>query len=138
MWAVLHAVIVMATQPNLVMVVIDDLGMYDTSVRVGSGAMDTTTPRSGVLTPTLQALADDGIVLSQHYVFKFCSPSRSQFLTGRYAYHIGQQTSINLPSTAFPNHTCGVPLPYEMIPAVLRKHAPPTSRAPTASGTRAT
>ena len=116
MWAVLHAVIVMATQPNLVMVVIDDLGMYDTSVRVGSGAMDTTTPRSGVLTPTLQALADDGIVLSQHYVFKFCSPSRTQLLTGRYAYHMGQQSYANLNPTG---KACGINASYSMLPALL-------------------
>ena len=37
----------------------------------------------------------------------------------RYAYHLGQQTSINLPSSAFPNGTCGLPLAYKMIPAVL-------------------
>lgn len=42
-------------------------------------------------------------VLFCRYVFKFCSPSRSQTLTGRFAYHLGQQTELNLnPQTCVP------------------------------------
>ena len=44
----------------------------------------------------------DGLYICR-YVFKFCSPSRSQTLTGRFAYHLGQQTELNLnPQTYVP------------------------------------
>ena len=109
-----------AAPPNIMFHVVDDLGWNDLGYQRGAIPGQ----HNAIQSPHLDALALAGVRLHDYNVFKFCSPSRSQFLTGRYAYHIGQQTSINLPSTAFPNHTCGVPLPYQMIPAVLRKHAP--------------
>ena len=53
--------------------------------------------------PHIAALAAEGIRLSEWYVFKFCSPSRSQTLSGRYAFHLGQQTQLNLNPRAIPN-----------------------------------
>ena len=53
--------------------------------------------------PHIAALAAEGIRLSEWYVFKFCSPSRSQTLSGRYAFHLGQQTQLNLNPRATPN-----------------------------------
>lgn len=67
----------------------------------------------------IDELALSGIRLYDYATFKFCSPARSQFLTGRYAYHVGQQTTMNLPSKRFPN-PCGLSLQYDMIPAVLK------------------
>ncbi len=61
-------------------------------------------------------------------MFKFCSPSRSQFLTGRYAYHMGQQTTINLPSKQYPK-PCGLPLGFDMLPRVLRENSAYVSRS---------
>jgi arylsulfatase A-like enzyme len=66
--------------------------------------------------------------------FKFCSPSRSQTLTGRFAYHLGQQTQLNLnPMTGCEFDStqgtrsaymcsikCGLSLKYMMLPAVLK------------------
>ena len=70
-----------------------------------------------VLSPSIQQLAEDGILLAAYYVFKFCSPSRSQMLTGRYAYHLGQQTYMNLnPNGA----RCGINTSYTMLPALLK------------------
>lgn len=46
--------------------------------------------------PNLNGLAQQGVVLDRYYTFKFCSPSRSQLLIGRWAYHLGQQTELNL------------------------------------------
>jgi arylsulfatase B len=61
-----------ADRPHMVALLADDLGYYDTAVH---------NPRSP--TPTLAALAADGLLLERHYVFRFCSPSRRSFLTGR-------------------------------------------------------
>ena len=78
-------------------------------------------------TPHLDELATGGVRLTDYAVFKFCSPSRSQFLTGRYAYHMGQQTTINLPTNVA--KPCGLPLGYHMLPQVLRQHTDYVSRA---------
>lgn len=79
---------------------------------------------NAIESPHIDALALSGVRLHDYAVFKFCSPSRSQFLTGRYAYHLGQQTKINLPCTVHAEHgTCGLPLGYSMIPAVLKRYA---------------
>lgn len=47
-------------------------------------------------TPTLDALAADGIKLDRHYTYKFCSPSRSMLMTGKWPHTHGQHTDINL------------------------------------------
>ena len=41
------------------------------------------TPNPEVVTPNLDALAQSGILLDRHYVFKYCSPSRCALQTGR-------------------------------------------------------
>ena len=52
-----------------------------------------------LLTPKLDALRAEAVTLSQYYVYRFCSPSRSTFMTGRYPWHLGQQTGMNLNPT---------------------------------------
>ena len=80
---------------------------------------------NAIESPHIDSLALSGVRLHDYAVFKFCSPARSQFLTGRYAYHLGQQTKINLPCTVHAvDGTCGLPLGYSMIPAVLKRDAP--------------
>ena len=41
-------------------------------------------------TPTIDALANSGIILERHYGFMFCSPSRCAFLSGRLPIHVNQ------------------------------------------------
>ena len=40
-------------------------------------------------TPAIDQLAASGVVLDTFYVYKYCSPTRSQINTGRYPYHNG-------------------------------------------------
>ena len=61
-----------APRPNLLFILADDLGFYDTAVY---------NPNSP--TPTLKALSDGGVLLDHHYVFRYCSPTRRSFLSGR-------------------------------------------------------
>jgi len=104
-----------ASPPHLLLVVVDDLGIDDTSVRVPGS---TPAAPNGVLSPHIESLAASGIVLTDWHVFKFCSPSRSQMLTGRYAYHLGQQTQMNLnPDGA----RCGIHTGYSMLPKLLKQ-----------------
>eukprot|EP00729_Bicosta_minor_P005668 gene5668-35616_t len=62
-----------APRPHFVFVLADDLGWYDTAVH---------NPNSP--TPTLAELAKDGLTLDRHYVFRYCSPTRRSFLSGRF------------------------------------------------------
>lgn len=61
-----------APRPHLIAMLADDLGYYDTAVH---------NPASP--TPQIASLAKDGLLLDRHYVFRYCSPSRRSFLTGR-------------------------------------------------------
>ncbi|MCC6849867.1 MAG: sulfatase-like hydrolase/transferase [Deltaproteobacteria bacterium] len=68
------------TQPNVVVIVADDLGKYDTPLY---GA-------APVATPNLARLADGGVRFTAGYVTSpVCSPSRAALLTGRYAQRFG-------------------------------------------------
>lgn len=66
----------LANKPNVVFIVVDDLGWDDVGFR--SGDIDT---------PHIDDFASHGIVLEQYYVQDVCSPSRATFLTGRYPIH---------------------------------------------------
>ena len=68
-----------AGPPNLVFILIDDLGWNDI------GYHD-----SAVQTPTLDALAAGGVVLDRHYVYRYCSPTRASLLSGRLPHHAHQ------------------------------------------------
>ena len=67
------------TKPNIVFVLVDDWGHADVSFH-----------NPAISSPNFQALADNGIILNHHYVFKYCSPSGVAFLTGRWLHHAHQ------------------------------------------------
>eukprot|EP00035_Acanthoeca_spectabilis_P032755 m.20201 g.20201 ORF g.20201 m.20201 type:complete len:549 (-) comp5549_c0_seq1:372-2018(-) len=102
--------------PSFLFVVVDDLGFNDV------GFQNNATPgqQNVMQTPTIDALAKGGVILSDYTVYKYCSPSRTQMLVGRYAYHLGAQSS-NLGPT---NSGCAVSDDYDLIPAALKKYAP--------------
>ena len=56
-------------------------------------------PTKEVQTPALDAIAAEGIKLTSFYTFKYCSPSRSGFLSGRNPIHVnvvnGQTILVN-------------------------------------------
>ena len=41
-----------------------------------------------IQTPRMDDLAANGVILDRHYVYRFCSPSRSSFQTGRNPIHV--------------------------------------------------
>lgn len=65
-------------KPNILFVVIDDLGFNDVGFRSHE-----------IRTPTVDNLAKNGVILDQYYVQDVCSPSRATFMTGRFAMHHG-------------------------------------------------
>lgn len=66
-------------QPNIVYILADDLGWSDVSWN--NRNIDTT--------PFLKSLRKRGTILTQSYSSHRCTPSRAQFLTGRYAFRHG-------------------------------------------------
>jgi len=69
-------------QPNLVVIMSDDLG-YGDAGRFGSGHRVTHTPR-------IDRMAAEGAKLTSFLVpMPYCAPSRASFLTGRYPYRTG-------------------------------------------------
>ena len=96
------ATIVSAIKPNLVFVLVDDWGHADVSFR-----------NPAISTPNFQDLADSGLILNRHYVFKYCSPSRASFLTGRWPHHTHQYN-------IHPDVQLGANINITMIPAKLK------------------
>jgi arylsulfatase I/J len=69
-------------QPHLIFALGDDVGWSN----VGWN-------NPQVLTPHMDSLRAGGLALEQHYAFKFCSPSRASFLSGRLPVHVNQENS---------------------------------------------
>jgi len=71
-------------RPHIVMIVIDDLGSGDLGFH-----------GSGISTPTISAMARNGLYLGNHYVHPSCSHTRIALLTGRYPFSMGIFTNTH-------------------------------------------
>ncbi len=63
-----------AARPNVVVILTDDQGWGDLSVH----------GNTNLSTPNIDSLARDGALFDRFYVCPVCSPTRAEFLTGRY------------------------------------------------------
>ncbi|MEM8564092.1 MAG: arylsulfatase [Pseudomonadota bacterium] len=72
-------------KPNFLIVVADDLGWSDIGALGGE-----------IRTPTLDALASEGMVMTQYYVAPTCSPTRAMLMTGMDNHPAGVGTMHNL------------------------------------------
>jgi len=69
-------------KPNILLILVDDLGRDDISVY----------NREGVDTPNLSRLADSGVTFTNAYsTSSVCSPARASLLTGRYQHRFGYE-----------------------------------------------
>lgn len=82
--AVLPAAEPVASKPNIIHIVADDLGWKDVGF---NGCTD-------IKTPNLDALATGGAKFSQFYVQSMCTPTRAALMTGRYPFRYGLQTIV--------------------------------------------
>ncbi|XP_022109249.1 arylsulfatase B-like [Acanthaster planci] len=69
--------------PNIVFILVDDLGFNDVGYHGEGGAL--------LRTPNIDRLALEGVRLENYYVQPSCTPTRSQLMTGRYQIHTGMQ-----------------------------------------------
>src|ERR1700741_5593520 len=61
-------------KPNIVVILADDQGWGDLSVH----------GNTNLATPNIDSLARDGALFERFFVCPVCSPTRAEFLTGRY------------------------------------------------------
>lgn len=62
----------LSSQPHIIFILADDQGFRDVGYH-----------GSEIRTPTLDKLAAEGVKLENYYVQPMCTPSRSQFITGK-------------------------------------------------------
>lgn len=72
-------------RPNILFLLADDLGYNELGFMNAS---------RGLLTPHLDSLAREGVVLKNYYVQPICSPTRSALMTGRYPLRLGTQANV--------------------------------------------
>ena len=72
-------------KPHLVFAMIDDWGFYEVGFRGNSLAQ----------TPFIDKMMDEALLIERHYSYRFCSPARRSFLSGRLPPHVGQQNSAD-------------------------------------------
>ncbi|MEN1679224.1 MAG: sulfatase [Planctomycetota bacterium] len=87
-----------AAPPNLIVFLVDDLGLMDTSVPMLTDEQGN--PQRHPLndwyrTPNLERFAADGVRFSNFYAQSVCSPTRRSLLTGQNAARHGTTTWIN-------------------------------------------
>lgn len=68
-----------ANRPNIIVILTDDQGWGDLSM----------TGNKDLSTPNIDSIGATGAVFNNFYVSPVCSPTRSEFLTGRYAFRSG-------------------------------------------------
>jgi arylsulfatase A-like enzyme len=94
--------------PNVVIVLIDDIGFGGPSTFGGP-----------IQTPTLDALAAEGIAYNNFHTTALCSPTRNALKTGR-NHHTANTGSIMESSTGFPGNTGQIPNSVAPLAEMLR------------------
>ncbi|XP_051564368.1 arylsulfatase D isoform X2 [Myxocyprinus asiaticus] len=88
------------TRPNFVLMMVDDLGIGD----IGCYGNNT------IRTPNIDRLAADGVKLTQHIAAApLCTPSRTAFMTGRYALRSGLGSTGRVQVILFLGGSGGLP-----------------------------
>jgi len=80
-----------APKPHILTILIDDYGWANVGYHRDP-------PTNEIQTPVIDSLVKQGVELDRHYVFKYCSPTRSAILSGRNPIHVNV---LNLAPTFF-------------------------------------
>eukprot|EP01084_Bolivina_argentea_P310375 537070_1 len=95
-----------AAVPNILFILIDDLGFNDLSYHNGSD----------FLTPNIDKLASNALELNNYYIQHICTPTRSAFLSSLYPIHTGLQHGVILADQPY-----GLPLNLTILPEDLKR-----------------
>ncbi|MBI5250610.1 MAG: sulfatase-like hydrolase/transferase, partial [Desulfomonile tiedjei] len=94
--------------PNVVIIMLDDLGFGGTSAFGGV-----------IPTPTVERLAKNGLIFNQFHSCALCSPTRQALLTGR-NHHSVNMGLVAETATSFPGNTGVLPADSATLPEILR------------------
>ena len=94
--------------PNVLLILIDDMGFGQSSAFGGPINM-----------PTATKLANDGIRFNQFHTTALCSPTRAALLSGR-NHHVNNMSGITEIATAFPGNTGAKPASVAPLAEMLR------------------
>ena len=94
--------------PNVIVVLVDDLGFAGTSTFGGP-----------VPTPTFDRLADGGVHYNNFHTTSVCSPTRAAIKSGR-NHHVANMGGIIETGTAFPGNTGQIPNDVAPVAEMLR------------------
>jgi arylsulfatase A-like enzyme len=83
-------------QPNIVFILIDDLGYTDIGAFGGN-----------IQTPNIDALASVGVRFSNAHVYPSCAPTRAGFITGRNPHQVGLGSQNGVAPPGVPTTTFG-------------------------------
>ena len=97
-----------AGAPNVLLILIDDLGFGGTSAFGGP-----------VRTPSFDRIAQEGVSFTNFHTQATCSPTRASMLSGR-NHHAVNMGGIAEAGTAFPGNTTRIPLETASIAEILR------------------
>ncbi|MFO0874064.1 MAG: sulfatase-like hydrolase/transferase [Phycisphaerales bacterium] len=82
--------VVVATPPNILVIVIDDIGIDQAGFQPFGWNQTDLSPQM----PVLQSIAAGGVAFTNFWATPECSPSRACLLTGRYGFRTGVLTAI--------------------------------------------
>ncbi len=97
-----------AKAPNVLIILIDDMGFGHSSTFGGPVQM-----------PTLERMAKGGLIYNKFHTTALCSPTRAALLTGR-NHHVANMGSITETATAFPGQTGQRPNSVAPLAEMLR------------------
>ncbi len=97
-----------AGAPNVLIVLVDDLGFAGTSAFGGP-----------VTTPTFDALAMEGVYFTDFHTTAVCSPTRAAIKSGR-NHHVNNMGGITENATSYPGNTGQIPSDVAPIAEILR------------------
>lgn len=97
-----------AGAPNVLLILIDDLGFAGTSAFGGS-----------ISTPSFDKIAKEGIIYNNFHTQATCSPTRAALLSGR-NHHVANMGGIAEAGTAFPGNTTQIPNEVAPLAEMLR------------------
>ena len=103
--AALHAAETKPAKPNIVVILIDDMGYGDV------GPFGSKLNR----TPNLDRMATEGMKLTSFYAAPVCTPSRAQMMTGCYA------KRVSLPNVIFPSCPIGISAKEHTVAELLKQ-----------------
>tara|TARA_R110002049_G_scaffold307720_2_gene509204 strand:- start:31125 stop:32534 length:1410 start_codon:yes stop_codon:yes gene_type:complete len=99
-------------KPNIIIILADDLGWGDVGFH-----------GSEILTPNIDKLAREGVILNRYYTATICSPTRAGLLTGRYPDRVGIRSTGITPWRDYGLDTAEVTLPEILKEAGYKNRA---------------